>query len=155
MNVGDRVGVSGVLDDQIVDGHVFALLEADSEIRLRQGAQVVADFRALASHVYDHRTVRQFFEIFDFIGLQHTHEAEVFWGDVVVEVALQNGVRHLVAEDDEPATCGTEEGLHAAFDAFVNALVVFVQDDQNGVNSLKIGQLSHGLFGEKLLKSML
>ena len=126
MDVGDRVGVSGIFDDQVIDGHVFALLEADSEIRLRQGAQVVTDFRALASHVDDHRTVWQLFEIFDFIGLQHTHETEVLGCDFVVEVALQNGVRHLVAEDDEPATCGTEEGLHAAFDAFVNALVVFV-----------------------------
>ena len=129
VDVGDRVGVSWVLDDQIIDGHVFALLEADPEVRLRQGAEVVADFGTLARHVDDHRAVRQLLEVFVFVGLQDAHEAEVFGRDFVVEVALQDGVRHLVAENDEPATVGAEEGLHAALYVFVNALVVLVEDD--------------------------
>ena len=154
MDVGDRVGISGVLDDQVINSHIFALLEANPEIRLRQGAEVVADFGALARHIDDHRAVRQFLKVFVLVGFQHAHEAEVLGCDFVVEVALQDGVRHLVAEDDEPATAGAEEGLHTAFYAFVDALVVLVEDDQNGVHPLKIGHLGHCLLGEKLFKSM-
>ena len=155
VDVGDRVGVSGVLDDQVIDGHVLALLEADPEIRLRQGAEVVADFGALARHVDDHCAVRQLLKIFVLVGLQHTHEAEILGRDLVVEVALQDSVRHLVAEDDEPAAAGTEKGFHAALYVFVYALVVFVEDDQNRVNPLKIGHFGRRLLGKKLLKSML
>ena len=93
--------------------------------------------------------------IFVLVGLQHTHEAEVLRRDLVIEVALQDGVRHLVAEDDEPAAAGTEKGFHAALYVFVYALVVFVEDDQNRVNPLKIGHFGRRLLGKKLLKSML
>ena len=57
VDVGNRVGVSGIFDDQIIKPGVFTLLEADPEVRLRQSAEIVADFGTLASHVDDHRTV--------------------------------------------------------------------------------------------------
>ena len=63
------------------------------------------------------------------VGFQHAHEAEILGRDLVVEVALQDGVRHLVAEDDESATAGAEKGFHAALNVFVDAFVVFVEDD--------------------------
>ena len=129
VDVGDRVGVSGVLDDQVIDGNILALLEANPEVRLRQGAKVVADFGALARHVDNHCAVGQLFKIFVLVGLQHAHEAEVLGRDFVVEVALKYGVRHLVAKDDESATIGAEKGFYAAFNVFVNTLVVLIKDD--------------------------
>ena len=86
---------------------------------------------------------------------QHAHKAEVLGRNLVIEVALQDGVRHLVAEDDEATTASAEKGFYAAFYIFMDALVVLVKDDQHGVNPLKIGHFGGCLLGEKLLKSML
>ena len=63
------------------------------------------------------------------VRLQHTHEAEVLGRDFTVEVALQDGVRHLVAEDDETTAAGAKQGLHTAFYILVYALVMLVEDD--------------------------
>ena len=152
VDVGNGVSASRVFDDQIVNADVLALLETDSEIRFRQGAEVVADFGVLSRHVDDHRAIRKLPEVFVLVGLQHTHETEVLRRDFVVEVALQDGVRHLVAEDDEAATANAEQGFHTAFDVLVYALVVFIKDDQHRVHALKIGHLSYRLFREKLLE---
>ncbi len=152
VNVGDGVGASRVLDHQVIETCVFALLEADPEVRLRQGAEVVADFGVLPRHVDDHGAVGQLLEVFVFVGFQHTHEAEVLGCDLVVEVALQDGVRHLVAEDDKATATGAEEGLYAALYVFMYAFVVLVEDDQHRINSLKIRHFSCRLLGEKLLQ---
>ena len=84
VDVGDGVGASGILDYQVIESCILALLKADSEIRLRQGAEVVADLGVLSGHVDDHGTVRQFPEVFVLVRFQHTHEAEVLWRDFIV-----------------------------------------------------------------------
>ena len=155
MNVGNRVGASGVLDDQIIDSNIFALLETDSEVRLGQGAEVVADFGVFPRHVDNHRAVGQLPEEFMLVRLQHTHEAEILGRDFTVEVALKDGVRHLVAEDDEAATAGAKQSLHAAFNILMDDLVVLVKDDQYRGNPLEIGHFGCCLLGEKLLESTL
>ena len=38
MDVGDGVGGARIVDDQVVDGLVFALVETDSEVCFWQGA---------------------------------------------------------------------------------------------------------------------
>ena len=152
MDVGNRIGASRILDDQVVDADILALLETDSEIRFRQRAEVVADLGAFPRHVDNHGAVWQLPEVLMLLGFQHTHEAEVLRRDFVVEVALQDGVRHLVAEDDEAATANAEQGFHTAFDVLVYALVVFIKDDQHRVHALKIGHLGYRLFREKLLE---
>ena len=129
MDVGNGVGGTRILKDHVVDGLVLALVEADAEIRLRQGAKVVADFGVLARHVDEYRTERQFLEKLVLVRFQDAHEAEVLGRDLGVEVALEDGVRHLVAENDEAASVGTKQALHAAFDVLDDALVAFVQDD--------------------------
>ncbi len=155
MDVGNGVSASWVFDDQVVDVDMLALLKADSEIRFRQRAEVVADFGAFPCHVDNHGTIRKLPEILVLFGLQHTHEAEVLRRDFVVEVALQDGVRHLVAEDDEPATPNAKQGFHTAFDVLVYALVLFVEDDQHRVDPLEIGHLGYRLLREKLLEGTL
>ena len=129
MDVRNGVGASWVFNNQVIDADIKALLEADSEIRFWQRAKVVADFGILASHVDDHRAVRQLFDEFMLVGFQHTHEAKILWGDFAVEVALKDGVRHLVAEDDKTATANAKQGFHTAFDVFMYAFVVLVKDD--------------------------
>ena len=108
MDVRNGVGSSRILDDQIIDGLVLALMETDSEVRLGQSAEVVADIRILARHIDEYRTERQLFDEFVLVGFQYTHKAEVFWSYFGVQVTLQDGVRHLVAKDDESTTAGTE-----------------------------------------------
>ena len=88
MDVGNGVGSTRILDDQVVDGLVFALVEADAEVRLGQGAEVVADFSVFARHVDEYRAERQFLEEFMLVGFQDTHEAEILGCDLGVEVAL-------------------------------------------------------------------
>ena len=151
MDVGDGVGASGVLDDQVVDADILALLEADSEVRPWQRAKIVTDFGVLPRHVDDHRAVGQLPEVLVLVGLQHAHKAKVLGRDLVVEVALQDGVRHLVAEDDKATAASAKEGLHAAFDILIYAFVVLVEDDQHRVNTLKIWHFGHRLLGEILL----
>ena len=129
VDVGDGVGASGVLDDQVVDADILALLEADSEVRPRQRAELVADFGVLPRHVDDHRAVGQLPEVLMLVGFQHAHKAKVLGRDLVVEVALEDGVRHLVAEDDEPATAGPKQAFGTAFDVLYDALVTLVKDD--------------------------
>ena len=129
MDIGDGVGCPGIIDDQVVNPDILALLEADSEVRLGQGAEVVADFGVFPRHVDDHRAVGQLPEVFMLVRLQHTHESEVLGRNLVVEVALQDGVRHLVAEDDETTAAGAKQGLHTAFYILVYALVMLVEDD--------------------------
>ena len=152
MDVGDGVGGAWILDDQVIDALALALVETDSEIRFRQGAEVVADFGILARHVDEYRAERQLFEELVLVRLQHTHEAEVLGRDFGVEVALQDGVRHLVAQDDEAAPVGTKEAFYTALDVLDDALVAFVQDNQNGVNSLQIRHFCCRFFSEKLLQ---
>ena len=129
MDIGDGVGCPGIIDDQVVNPDILALLEADSEVRLGQGAEVVADFGVFPRHVDNHRAVGQLPEVFMLVRLQHTHESEVLGRNLVVEVALQDGVRHLVAEDDETTAAGAKQGLHTAFYILVYALVMLVEDD--------------------------
>ena len=152
MDVRNRVGGSRVFDDQVVDGLVFALMETDSEIRLRQGTEIVADVSVFACHIDEYRAERQLSDELVLVGFQHAHEAEVFRGNFGVEVALQDGVRHLVAKDDEAATANTKQAFYAAFDVLDDAFVAFVENDKNGVNSLKVRHLCHGLVSEKLLQ---
>ena len=129
MDVRNGIGGARIIDDQVVDGLVFALVETDSEIRLRQGAEIVADVSVFAGHIDEYRTERQLSDELMLVGFQHAHEAEVLGGDFGVEVALQDGVRHLVAEDDEPATANTKQSFYAAFDVLDDAFVAFVEND--------------------------
>ena len=117
---------------------MLALVETDPEVRLGQGAEVVADVGVLSRHVDNHVAEGQLFDVFVFVGFQHAHEAEILGRDLVEKVALQDSVRHLVAEDDESATVGAEQTFRAAFDVLDDAFVVFVKNDKDGVNSLKI-----------------
>ena len=131
VNVRDGVGGSWVLDDQVVDFDKLTLLETDAEIGLGQCANVVADVGVLRRHVDDHVAEGPLLDVFVFFGFQHAHEAEVLGRNLGVEVALEDGVRHLVAKDDESAAACAEQGLRAAFNIFDNALVTFVDDDEH------------------------
>ena len=155
VDVGNGVSASWVFNDQVVDVDMLALLKADSEIRFRQRAEVVADLGAFPCHVDNHGTVGKLPEILVLFGLQHTHETEVLRRDFVVKVALQDGVRHLVAKDNEPASANAKQGFHTAFYILVYALVVFVEDDQHRVDPLEIGHLGYRLLREKLLEGTL
>lgn len=151
MDVRNGVGGSWIFNHKVVDFYKFALLEADAEVSLGQGAEVVADVGVLARHVDDHVAEGPFFDIFVFFGFQHAHEAEVLGGDFSVEVALEYGVRHLVAEDDKPATTCVEQGFRTALNALDDAFVAFVKDDEHRVNLLGIRQFHyHFLFRELL-----
>ena len=154
MHVRNRVGGSRVFDEQVVDFQVLAFVETNPEIRLGQGAKIVADVGVLARHVDKYVAERQFLDELMLVGFQHIHEAEILGRDFAVEVALQDGVRHLVAKDDEPAPTDTEKAFYAAFDILVNALVVLVKNDENGVNSLKIRHFCSRFLAEKLLQSL-
>ena len=154
MNVRNRVGGTRILDEQVIDALVFALVETDPEVRLRQSAKVVADFGVFACHVDEYVAERQLPYELMLVGFQHVHEAEVLGRDFAIEVALQDGVRHLVAKDDEPASAHAEQTFHAAFDILVDALVVLVKNDENGVNSLKIRHFCSRFLAEKLLQSL-
>ena len=154
MHVGNRVGGSWVFDKQVVDFQVLAFVETNPEIRLGQGAKIVADVGVLACHVDEYVAERQFLDELMLVGFQHVHEAEILGRDFAVEVALQDGVRHLVAKDDEPASAHAEQTFHAAFDILVDALVVLVKNDENGVNSLKIRHFCSRFLAEKLLQSL-
>ena len=154
MDVGDGVGASRVLDHQVIETRVFALLEAYPEIRLRQGAEVVADFGVFACHVDEYVAERQLSDELMLIGFQHIHEAEILGRDFTIEVALQDGVRHLVAKDDEPASTNTEKAFYAAFDILMDALVVLVKNDENGAKPLKVRHFCRRLLVEKLLQSL-
>lgn len=104
VNVRHRVGAFVVFDDEVVDFQVFAAEETDAEIGLRQCADVVAHVGVFARHVDDDVAKWELADFLVFLWFQHAHETEVFGRDFRVEVALQNGVRHLVAKDDEAAT---------------------------------------------------
>ena len=108
MDVRNGVGGSRILDDQIIDGLVLTLVETNSEVCLGQGAEIVADIRILARHIDEYCTERQLFDEFVLVGFQYTHKAEVFWSDFSVKVTLQDGVRHLIAKNDESTTAGTK-----------------------------------------------
>ena len=97
MNVRNRVGGTRILDEQVIDALVLALVETNPEVRLRQGAEVVADFGVFACHVDEYVAERQLPDEFMLIGFQYVHEAEVLGRDFTIKVALQDGVRHLVA----------------------------------------------------------
>ena len=155
MDIGDRVGASRVLDDKVVNTNILALLEADSEVRLGQGAKVVADFGVFARHVDEYVAERPFFDVLVLFRFQHAHETEVLGRDFGVEVALQDGVRHLVAKDDEPAAACTEKAFYATFNILVDTLVILVKDDENGVKSLKIRHFCRCFLVEKLLQSLI
>lgn len=155
MDVRNRVGGTRVLDEQVIDLLVLALMETDPEIRLRQSAKVVADFCILCRHVDEYGTERQFPDELVLVRFQHTHETEVFGRDLGVKVALQDGVRHLVAEDNEPAAAGTEQTFCTAFDVLDDTFVTFVKDNQDGVKSLQIRHFCHWFIGEELLQGAL
>ena len=108
MDVRNWVSGTGILDKQVVDFLVLALMEANPEVRLGQGAKVVADFGVFARHVDEYVAERPLFDVLVFFRFQHAHKTEVLGRDFGVEVALQDGVRHLVAKDDEPAAACTE-----------------------------------------------
>ena len=152
MDVGNGVGGSRILDDHVVDGLVLALVETDAEVRFRQGAEIITDFGVLACHIDEYRAEWQLLEELVLVRFQDAHETEVLGRDLGVEVALEDGVRHLVAEDDEPASVGAKQALHAALDVLDDALVAFVQVNQNGVNALKIRHFCCRFFSEKLLQ---
>lgn len=153
MDVGNRVGGTRIFDNQIVDALILALVETNPEVRFREGAKIVADFGVLARHIDEHRAERQLFDELMLVGFQHAHEAEVLGRDFRVEVALQNGVRHLVAKDDESTAAGTEQALRTALDVLDDALVAFVQNNQNRVNSLEIRHFYQWFLGEELRQS--
>lgn len=154
MNVRNRVGGTRILDEQVIDALVLALVETNPEVRLRQGAEVVADFGVFACHVDEYVAERQLSDELMLIGFQHVHEAEILGRDFTIEVALQDGVRHLVAKDDEPASTNTEKAFYAAFDILMDALVVLVKDDENGAKPLKIRHFCRRFLVEKLLQSL-
>ena len=111
-------------------------METDSEIRLRKGTKVVADISVLGCHIDKNGTERQLFDELVLVWFQYVHKAEVLRRDLRVEVALQNGVRHLIAENDEAATTGTKQAFCTAFDVLDNAFVTFVKNNQYGSQSL-------------------
>ena len=154
MNVRNRVGGTRILDEQVIDALVLALVETDSEVRLRQGAEIVADFGVFACHVDEYVAERQLSYELMLVGFQHVHEAEILGRDFTIEVALQDGVRHLVAKDDKPATAYTEKAFYVAFDILMDALVVLVKDDENGAKSLKVRHFCRLFLVEKLLQSL-
>ena len=129
MDVGNRVGGSRILDDQIIDLLVLALVETNPEVCLGQGAEVIADIGVFARHIDEYRAEWQFFDEFMLVGFQYTHETEVFGSDFCVKVTLQDGVRHLVAKYDESATAGTKQTFRTALNVLDDAFVAFVQND--------------------------
>ena len=151
MNIRNGVGGSRILDDQVVDGLVLALVETDSKVGLWQGAEVVADIGILACHIDKYRAERQLFDELVLVGFQYAHETEVFRGDLGIEVALQDGVRHLIAKNDESATAGTKQTFSAALNVFDDAFIAFVQNNQNRAKTLKVRHFYHRFFIEKLL----
>jgi len=153
VDVRNRVGGTRVLDDQVVDLLVLALVETNSEVRLGQGAEVVADFGVLACHVDEHRAERQLLDELVLVGFQDAHETEVLGRDFRVEVALQDGVRHLVAKDEKTASVDAKQTLGTTLDVFDNALVAFVEDNQYGVNPLEIRHFCCWFLREELLQS--
>ena len=153
VDIRNRVGGTRILDKQVVNLSVLALVETDSEVRLGQGAEVVADFGVLGRHVDEHSAERQLLDELVLVGFQHAHEAEVLGRDLGVEVALQDGVRHLVAKDNDPATVGAKQALRTALNVLDDALVAFVQYNQYGVNPLKIRHFCYRFLSEKLLQS--
>ena len=152
MDVGNGVGGSRILDDQIIDGLVLALVETNSEVCLGQGAEVVADIRVLARHIDEYCAERQLFDEFVLVRFQHTHETEVFGRNLGIEVALQDSVRHLVAKYDKSASAGTKQTFRTALNVLDDAFVAFVQDNQNRAKSLKIRHFYHRFFSEELLQ---
>ena len=108
MNVRNGIGGARIIDDQVVDVLVLALMEADSEVRFRKGAKVIADFGVLRRHVDKNTTEWQLPDELVLVGFQYIHEAKVLGRNLCVEVALQDGVRHLVAEDDDSTTTSPE-----------------------------------------------
>ena len=152
VDVRNGVGGSRVFDNQVVKQLVLALMETDSEVCFGQGAEVVADFGVLGCHVDEHGAEWQFLEELMLVGFQHTHKAEVLRRNLGVEVALQDGVRHLVAENDESATVGAKQTFCTALDVLDDALVAFVKNNQHGVNSLEIRHFNCWFLSEELLQ---
>ena len=60
------------------------------------------------------------------VGFQDAHKTKVLRRNLSVEVALQDGVRHLVAKDDKPASVGAKQALNTAFNILDDAFVAFV-----------------------------
>jgi len=154
MNVRNRVGGTRILDKQVIDFLVLALVETNPEVRFGQGAKVVANFGVFARHVDEYVAERPLFDVLVLFRFQHAHETEVLGRDFGVEVALQDGVRHLVAKDDEPAAACTEQAFYATFNILVDTLIVLVKDDEDGVKSLKIRHFCRCFLVEKLLQSL-
>ena len=128
-------------------------MEANPEIRLRQGAKIVADVGVFCGHIDENAAIWQLLDELVLVRLQDAHETEVLGRNLSVEVALKDGVRHLTAEDDEAATVGTKQAFHAALNVFDDALVGLVQDNQYGVNPLEIRHFYHRFLREELLQS--
>jgi len=59
VNVRNRVGGARVLYDQVIDLLMFALMEANPEIRLRQGAKIVADVGVFCGHIDENAAIWQ------------------------------------------------------------------------------------------------
>ena len=153
MDVRDGVGGSWVFYNHVVDLLVLAFVETNPEIRLGQGAKVVANLGIFCRHIDEQSAERQLLDKLMLVGFQYAHETEVLGRDFGVKVALEDGVRHLVAEDDETATADAKQTLRAALDVLDDALVTFVKDNQHGVKSLEIRHFSHWFLGEELLQS--
>ena len=136
MDVRNRVGGTWVFDEQVVDFLVLALMETDSEIRLRKGAKIVADFCILCRHVDENGAERQLSDELVLVGFQYVHEAKVLGCNLGVKVTLQDGVRHLVAEDDEAAPTGTKQTFGTTFDVLDDAFIAFIKNNQNRVKPL-------------------
>jgi len=132
---------------------MFALMEANPEIRLRQGAKIVADVGVFCGHIDENAAIWQLLDELVFVRLQDAHETEVLGRNLSVEVALKDGVRHLVAQDDESTPAGTKQTLDATLDVLDDALVALVQDNQYGTNSLEIRHFCQWLLRKKLLQS--
>ena len=149
MDVRHRVGGAWVVDDEVVDFHVFALLKADAEIGFGQGTDIIANVGVLASHVDNHVTEWPFLDVLVLVGFQDAHEAEVLGRDLGVEVALKDGIRHLVTENDKTAAARTKQGFRTALNIFDDALITLVDDDEHRVNLLDVRQFDpHFLFRE-------
>lgn len=138
MDVGNRVCGTRILNDQVVDFQVFALVETNSEVRLGQSADVVADITVFSRHVDNHVARRQLADVFVLLRLQNVHETEVLRCNLIKHIALQNVVGHLVAQNQEPAAIGAEKAFYATLDILDNALVAFVEYNQCRINSLNI-----------------
>ena len=73
MNIRNRVSGTRILDEQVIDLLVLALMETNPEVRLGQGAKVVADFGVFARHVDEYVAERPLFDVLVLFRFQHAH----------------------------------------------------------------------------------